>query len=81
MIFLSSVAATFVFFDNSGDIIHINISTSVGLGAHAAFVGSTPTEVETFHFSYSTRFIQASLCKISRTFQGLLKYFPTIFKN
>ena len=69
MIFLSSVSATLVFFDHSGDIIHINISTSVGvestnaacapstatslrttdvavLGAHAAFVGSTPTEVK-----------------------------------
>ena len=31
MIFLSSVAATLVFFDHSGDIIHINISTSVGV--------------------------------------------------
>ena len=31
MIFLSSVAATLVFFDHSGDKIHINISTSVGL--------------------------------------------------
>ena len=31
MVFLSSVAATLVFFDHSGDIIHINISTSVGV--------------------------------------------------
>ena len=31
MIFLSSVAARLVFFDHSGDIIHINISTSVGV--------------------------------------------------
>ena len=31
MIFLSSVAATLVFFDHSGDIIHINYSTSVGV--------------------------------------------------
>ena len=31
MIFLSSVAATLVFFDHSGDIIHINISTAVGV--------------------------------------------------
>ena len=31
MIFLSSVAATLVFLDHSGDIIHINISTSVGV--------------------------------------------------
>ena len=37
MIFLASVAATLVFFDHSGDIIHINIST---------FVGVEPTEVE-----------------------------------
>ena len=31
MIFLSSVAATLVFFDHSGDITNINISTSVGI--------------------------------------------------
>ena len=31
MIFLSSAAATLVFLDHSEDIIHINISTSVGV--------------------------------------------------
>ena len=53
MIFLSSVAATLVFFDHSGDIIHINISTSVGVeptnAARAHWdiikIRSTPTEV------------------------------------
>ena len=39
MIFLSSVAATLVFFDHSGDIIHINISTSVGVEvAYIAYI-------------------------------------------
>ena len=44
MIFLSSVAATLVFFDHSGDIIHINISTSVGVEpTNAACAPSTAT--------------------------------------
>ena len=44
MIFLSSVAATLVFFDHSGDIIHINISTSVEVEpTNAACAPSTAT--------------------------------------
>ena len=44
MIFLASEAATLVFFDHSGDIIHINISTSVGVEpTNAACVPSTAT--------------------------------------
>ena len=44
MIFSQSVAATLVIFDHSGDIIHINISTSVGVEpANAACAPSTAT--------------------------------------
>ena len=44
MIFLSSVAATLVFYDHSGEIIHINISTSVGVEpTNAACAPSTAT--------------------------------------
>ena len=52
MIFLSSVAATLVFFDHSGDIIHINISTSVGVEpTNAACAPSTATSDVLNHYT------------------------------
>ena len=52
MIFLSSVAATLVFFDQSGDIIHINISTSVGVEpTNAACAPSTATSDVLNHYT------------------------------
>ena len=50
--FLSSVAATLVFFDHSGDIIHINISTSVGVEpTNAACAPSTATSDVLNHYT------------------------------
>ena len=52
MIFLSSVAATLVFFDHSGDIIHINISTSVGVEpTNTACAPSTATSDVLNHYT------------------------------
>ena len=52
MIFLSSVAATLVFFDHSEDIIHINISTSVGVAPkNAACAPSTATSDVLYHYT------------------------------
>ena len=52
MVFLSSVAATLVFFDHSGDIIHIKISTSVGVEPmNAACAPSTATSDVLNHYT------------------------------
>ena len=52
IIFLSSVAATLVFFDHSGDIIHINISTSVGVEpTNVACAPSTATSDVLNHYT------------------------------
>ena len=52
MIFLSSVAATLVFFDHSGDIIHINILTSVRVEpTNAACAPSTATSDVLNHYT------------------------------
>ena len=49
---LSSVAATLVFFDHSGGIIHINISTSVGVEpTNAACAPSTATSDVLNHYT------------------------------
>ena len=52
MIFLSSVAATIVFFDHNGDVIHINISTPVGVEpTNAAWAPSTATSYVLNHYT------------------------------
>ena len=52
MIFLSSVAATLVFFDLSGDIIHIHISTYLGVEpTNAASAPSTATSDVLSHYT------------------------------
>ena len=52
MIFLASEAATLVFFDHSGDIIHINISTSVGVEpTNVACAPSTATSDVLNHYT------------------------------
>ena len=52
VIFLASVAATLVFFDHSEDIIHINISTSVGVEpTNAACAPSTATSDVLNHYT------------------------------
>ena len=52
IIFLSSVAATLVFFNHSGDIIHINISTPVGVEPrNAACAPSTATSDVHNHYT------------------------------
>ena len=52
MIFLASEAVTLVFFDHSGDIIHINISTSVGVEpTNAACTPSTATSDVLNHYT------------------------------
>ena len=52
MIILSSVAATLVFFDHSGDIIDINILTSVGVeSTNAAWANSTATSYVLNHYT------------------------------
>ena len=52
MIFLSYVAATLVFFDHSGDKIHISISISVGVEPmNAACAPSTATSDVLNHYT------------------------------
>ena len=52
MIFLASVAATLVFFNHSGDIIHINISSSVGVEpTNPACAPSTATSDVPNHYT------------------------------
>ena len=52
MIFLSSVAATLVFFDHNGDIIHTNISTSLGFEpTNTAWAPSTATSDVLNHYT------------------------------
>ena len=59
MIFLSSVAVTLVFSDHSGDIIEINISTSVGVEpTNVALAPSTATSYVLNHYT-----IEASIKK------------------
>ena len=57
MIFLASVAATLVFFDHSGDIIHINISTSVGV---------EPTNAANIYMDYVSTVVEKDKCRCYR---------------
>ena len=59
MIFLASVAATLVFFDHSGDIIHINISTSVGF--FLLFITTFLTSIGPYHMFYIIIYVALKL--------------------
>ena len=49
MIFLSSIAATLVFFDHSGNIIHINISTSFRFHGASTSASTLPSICNSDH--------------------------------
>ena len=66
MIFLASLAATLVFFDHSGDIIHINISTSVGVEpTNAACAPSTAMSDVLNHYTVEASQNDAQLAYIT----------------
>ena len=70
-LFLSSVAATLVFFDHSGDIIHINISTSVGVEPTNA--ACTPSQKQ-MDFVDPFKHSMLSICLLTATSDVLNHY-------